>query len=169
MNCDRDTERELQPVPAATGPLRFQITMTSSSRLLSVVRAAISELAAIHGFDDRQCRRITLAIDEALSNVIRHSYQNRCDRQIELICQVRSNCLEFAFLDCGEPADPARFCAQPLDETGRGGRGTHIIRQVMDEVRYDRVPEGNRLRLKKYLPGAEALRAANESRRGEIG
>ena len=130
--------------------------MTSHSRLLSVVRGAISELAAIEGFDDRQCRCITLAVDEALSNVIRHSYRNRGDQEIELVCQVRSNCLEFTFVDRGEPADPARFCAQPLDETACGGRGTHIIRQVMDEVRYDRTPEGNRLCLKKYLPGAQA-------------
>ena len=158
MNCDRDTERELQPVPAATGPLRFQITMTSNSRLLSVVRAAISELAAIHGFDDRQCRRITLAIDEALSNVIRHAYGNRCDQEIELVCEARSNYLEFAFVDRGEPADPARFCAQPLDDKAGGGRGTHIIRQVMDEVRYERAPEGNRLCLKKYFPGAQGAR-----------
>lgn len=129
--------------------------MTSNCRLLSVVRAAISEFAAIQGFDDRQCRRITLAVDEALSNVIRHSYQNRCDQDVEVICEVRSNCLEVAFVDRGEPADPAKFCAQPLDETACGGRGTHIIRQVMDEVRYDRTPEGNRLCLKKYLPGAQ--------------
>ena len=155
INYDRDGERELQLVPAATGPLRFQITMTSNSRLLSVVRAAISELAAVQGFDDHQCRCITLAIDEALSNVIRHAYRNRCDQEIELICQVRSNCLEFAFIDRGEPADPARFCARPLDDKPGGGRGTHIIRQVMDEVRYERAPEGNRLCLKKYFPGVQ--------------
>jgi anti-sigma regulatory factor (Ser/Thr protein kinase) len=41
-----------------------------------------------------------------------------------------------------------------LDATALGGRGTHIIRQIMDEVCYDRVSERNRLRLKKCLPGA---------------
>jgi anti-sigma regulatory factor (Ser/Thr protein kinase) len=40
-----------------------------------------------------------------------------------------------------------------LDENALGGRGTHLIRQIMDEVSYERLPEGNRLRLKKYLPG----------------
>jgi len=129
--------------------------MASDPLLLSVVRSAVSELAAVWGFEDEQCRSITLAVDEALSNVIRHAYKNRCDQEIELNCQGHANWLEFSFVDRGEAADPSRFCAQPLDEVALGGRGTHLIRQIMDEVCYERLPEGNRLILKKYLPGVK--------------
>ncbi len=139
----------------AGGPPTFHIRMQSDCRLLSVVRSAVSELAAVWGFDNEQRRGITLAVDEALSNVIRHAYKNRCDREVEVSCQGHSEYLEFTFLDHGEAADPSRFCAQPLDEVALGGRGTHLIRQIMDEVCYERVAEGNRLRLKKYLPGAK--------------
>jgi hypothetical protein len=34
-----------------------------------------------------------------------------------------------------------------------GGFGTHIIRDVMDEVVYRTVDEGNELILTRYLPG----------------
>jgi anti-sigma regulatory factor (Ser/Thr protein kinase) len=87
---------------------------------------------------------------------MRHAYKNRCDQEIELSCQAHSGCLEFNFIDRGEPADRSRICAKPLDEVSPGGRGTHLIRQIMDEVCYDQVPEGNRLRLKKYLPGIKS-------------
>ena len=130
--------------------------MPSDPRLLSVVRSSVSELAALCGFEDEQCRSIALAVDEALSNVIRHSYKNRCDQEIELNCQEHGGSLEFSLIDRGEAADPSRFCAQPLDEIALGGRGTHLIRQIMDEVCYERLPEGNRLSLKKYLPGAKS-------------
>lgn len=156
MSCDKGSDPERVATPPARGPLKFRVRMASDPRLLPVVRSAVSELAGVCGFEDGQCRSITLAVDEALSNVIRHAYKNRCDQEIELNCQAQSDCLEFTFVDCGEAADPSRFCSQPLDESALGGRGTHLIRQIMDEVCYERLPEGNRLSLKKYLPGGKA-------------
>jgi len=156
MSCDKGSDPERVATPPARGPLKFRVRMASDPRLLPVVRSAVSELAGVCGFEDGQCRSITLAVDEALSNVIRHAYKNRCDQEIELNCQAQSDCLEFTFVDCGEAADPSRFCSQPLDESALGGRGTHLIRQIMDEVCYERLPEGNRLSLRKYLPGGKS-------------
>jgi serine/threonine-protein kinase RsbW len=154
MSCDESRMPEPLPVAAAIGPLKFQMKLASDPRLLPVVRGTVEQLAEALGFESSQCRRITLAVDEALSNVIRHAYKNECNHEIELNCQAQTDCLEFTFIDRGEPADPARICAQPLDEVALGGRGTHLIRQIMDEVSYDRVDDHNRLRLKKYMPGA---------------
>jgi anti-sigma regulatory factor (Ser/Thr protein kinase) len=153
MSCDEERPDELLQT-AARGPLKFQMRLASDPRLLTVVRSTVSELAAALGFEVAQCRSITLAVDEALSNVIRHAYRNECNHEIELNCEAQADCLEFTFIDHGEPADPARICAQPLDEVALGGRGTHLIRQIMDEVSYDRLSDQNRLRLKKYMPGA---------------
>jgi len=141
---------------AASGPLRFELRMASDPRLLSVVRTTVSEFAAVWGFEDDQGPCIALAVAEAMSNVIRHAYKNRFDREIELSCQAHADCLEFTFFDRGEPADLTKICAQSLDESALGGRGTHLIRQIMDEVCYERVSGGNRLRLKKYFPGARS-------------
>jgi serine/threonine-protein kinase RsbW len=154
MSCDQESLSDYSHMRVASGPLKFQMSLASDPRLLSVVRSAVSELAASLGFEDAQCRCITLAVHEALSNVIRHAYKNECNHEIELNCQAEVDCLEFTFIDRGEPADPARICAQPLDEVALGGRGTHLIRQIMDEVIYDRLDDHNRLRLKKYMPGA---------------
>lgn len=152
MSCDKKIAPDVLEAQARRGPLKFHMKLASDARLLSVVRSTVSEFAAVCGFDDRQCRCLTLAVDEALSNVIRHAYKNECGHDIELTCEARPDCLEFAFLDHGEPADPARFCARPLDEVALGGRGTQLIRQIMDEVCYERVLEGNRLCLRKRLP-----------------
>jgi anti-sigma regulatory factor (Ser/Thr protein kinase) len=153
MNREKSGIREHRTDSLASGPLEFRMKMASDPRLLSILRSTISELAAISGFEDDQCRAIALAVDEALCNVIRHAYGNRSDQEIELTCQAHSDSLEFTFTDHGEPADLSRLCAQALDDVSLGGRGTHLIRQIMDEVCYERVTEGNRLRLKKYLPG----------------
>ncbi|HEX5410785.1 MAG TPA: ATP-binding protein [Terriglobia bacterium] len=154
MSCDEGSPPRRIPVQSVNGPLRFEITLTSDPRLLGVVRSAVEQFAAALGMEDAQCRKITLAVDEALSNVMRHAYKNEGNHSIQLNCQAQADCLEFTFIDRGEPADPARICAQPLDEVALGGRGTHLIRQIMDEVSYERFPDHNRLRLKKSLPGA---------------
>ncbi|MDE3179420.1 MAG: ATP-binding protein [Acidobacteriota bacterium] len=166
MSLDQEPGPDLLPGQMTGGPLTIRMRMPSDPRLLPVVRNAISEFAAVCGFDKVQCRRIALAVDEALSNVIRHAYKNRCDCEVELDCQLQKDCLEVAFVDHGEPTDPSRLCPQPLDELALGGRGTHLIHQIMDEVCYERLGERNLLRLKKYLPAAnsKASRPADQVR-----
>jgi serine/threonine-protein kinase RsbW len=155
MSSDKESASDLLPAQGASGPVEFQMRMASDPRLLAVARSAVAELASAWGFEEEQCRSIALAIDEALSNVIRHAYKNRRDQEVELFCQARMDCLEFTFVDRGESADPAKFCGQPLDDVALGGRGTHLIRQIMDDVCYERLPDRNRLCLKKFLPGAK--------------
>jgi anti-sigma regulatory factor (Ser/Thr protein kinase) len=130
----------------------LKFLVPSEPRFLAVVRAAVGELGAVCGLSDRECRGITLAVDEALANVIRHAYHGDSGGTIEVNCRARDGQLEFTVLDQGEPPNPARLCPHPLDDVSLSGRGTHLIRMAMDEVCYERVPGGNQLRLSKRLP-----------------
>jgi len=123
----------------------------SETRFLPVVRAAVHELGRAYGFGETDCRMLALAVDEALANVIRHAYGGDPAGEVEVQCLARPDRLEFMLLDEGTPPDPSRLMA-PVDLMASGGRGTHIIRAVMDEVSYERAPRGNRLRLSKRLP-----------------
>ena len=126
--------------------------MPSNPRFLPIVRAAVGELGLAFGLPEESSHGVTLAVDEALANIIRHAYKNRYDRQIELNCQADIDQIEFTLLDQGEPPDPARICGQPLDDVSLSGRGTHLIKMMMDEVTYECVPGGNQLTLIKRLP-----------------
>jgi anti-sigma regulatory factor (Ser/Thr protein kinase) len=129
----------------------LRLGMPSDPRFLSFVRAAIDELSVIYGLTAEESIGVTLAIDEALANIIRHAYKNRHDQTIEFDCFVNEAQMEFTLLDHGEPPDLARICEQPLDEVALSGRGTHLIKAVMDEVSYTLVPRGNQLKLIKRL------------------
>jgi len=131
----------------------LRLALPSHPRFLPVVRAAVGELGAIYGLTNEECLAVTLAVDEALANVIRHAYGNRHDKEIEFECLVNEKQMEFTLLDQGEPPDLARICGQPLDEVALSGRGTHLIKAVMDEVCYEKVATGNQLKLVKRLPG----------------
>ena len=135
----------------------LRLCMPSDPRLLSIVRATVDELGGTYGLSKEECVGVTLAIDEAIANVIRHAYKSRYDQTIEFECLIHDQQLEFTLLDQGEPPDPARICAQPLDGIALSGRGTHLIKAVMDEVSYNRVPEGNQLKRIKRLHASKAL------------
>jgi anti-sigma regulatory factor (Ser/Thr protein kinase) len=131
--------------------------MPSNPRFLSIVRATVDELGGTYGLSKEECVGVTLAVDEAMANVIRHAYKSRYDQAIEFECSVNEQQMEFILLDQGEPPDPAKICAQPLDGMALSGRGTHLIKAVMDAVSYIQTPEGNQLKLVKRLHASKSL------------
>jgi anti-sigma regulatory factor (Ser/Thr protein kinase) len=135
----------------ASRPLEVTFVMCSHPCYLSVVRAAVGQLATVVGWDETESRAITLAVDEALANVIRHAYHGRADGSIELHCSVRADELQFRIQDTGDPPDPALICAREVGCDKIGGLGTHIIRDVMDSVSYQATPQGNRFTAAKRL------------------
>jgi anti-sigma regulatory factor (Ser/Thr protein kinase) len=132
-----------------TLPMRVTFVMSSHPCYLPVVRAAIGQLAAMVGWDESESRAITLAVDEALANVIRHAYHGRTDGRVELECRASGDELQFRIQDAGDPPDLTRICAREVGCDKIGGLGTHIIRDVMDTVSYKATPEGNQFTASK--------------------
>lgn len=130
---------------ATTAAYPVQVTFDLSSRTccLPVVRATVGQLAAMIGWNESDARAITLAVDEALANVIRHAYHGREDGRIELQCRAGQDELQFRIRDTGDAPDPARICAREVGCDKIGGLGTHIIRDVMDSVSYESGVDGN--------------------------
>ena len=131
--------------------LQMQFCIPSDPRYLPVIRGAIGPLAAAMGWDESECRAITLAVDEALTNIIRHAYHDRADGWIELECRESADGLEFTLSDKGDAPDRSQICAREMDCDQPGGLGTHIIRKVMDRVCYEKSAEGNRFVASKRL------------------
>lgn len=131
--------------------LHLKLMMPSDARYLPVVRGAVGPLASAMGWDESDCLAITLALDEALANIIRHAYHNCADGLIELECRESVNGLEITLLDHGDPPDGTKICARAMTCDQPGGLGTHIIKEVMDTVSYQATPAGNRFMATKRL------------------
>jgi anti-sigma regulatory factor (Ser/Thr protein kinase) len=136
----------------------LKLELRSHPNLLCVIRGALAPLMETLGFSGEHSRAIIRAVDEAVSNIMRHSYQGRPDQPIE-ICLNRlerptnggaEQGIEILIFDGGPAVDPTKLEARPLDEVRPGGLGLHIIRGSMDTVEYQREGQLNRLRLVKY-------------------
>jgi len=93
-----------------------------------------------------------MAVDEAAANIIRHSYGHRTDNELALTAQVFPDRLELVLEDQARRVEGSKCKPRALEDLRPGGLGTYFINCFMDEVAYEDVPKGNRLRLVKYFP-----------------
>ncbi len=135
----------------------MKLELASDPKLLGIARAAIEEMARCAGFSEDDSYAITLALCEALTNIIRHAYEGRTDQGIQLTFRCLGDRLEITLSDNGRGFDPEEVEIPPLGELRPGGWGRHIITQVMDEVQYERRQETNVLRMVKRLNRAERM------------
>ncbi len=133
------------------------MTITSNARSLPIVRSAVEKMASLEGFAADDAHELTLAIDEALANVIKHGYNGQPDQPISISLEpVRSADgragLSVAVRDRGRQVDPTTIKSRDLAEVRPGGLGVHIIQSVMDEYNYSCPPDGGMLlEMKKYV------------------
>lgn len=136
-------------------PPEMRLEMLSQPRLLAPARALLSSLAQRLGFPEAYCGQISLAIDEAVSNVIKHGYDRRPDQRIWISAwhiEGPRPGIRIEVDDLARQVDPESIRSRDLDDIRPGGLGVHIIREVMDECRYEKRPAGGmKLTMVKYV------------------
>ena len=145
------------------GNLLLKMELQSNPAMLCVVRGAVTRLTERLGFPEPECRAVVRAVDEALTNIIRHAYRGQTGRPIEASfrsIRVRRDgaqrpALEILLEDQGVKVDRAKLRGRRLEDVRPGGLGLHFIRQSMDTVEFRHRKGKNRLRLVKFLHAPE--------------
>ncbi|HZS49808.1 MAG TPA: ATP-binding protein [Bryobacterales bacterium] len=131
-------------------PHQIELKVSSDPRWLRLVRAMMQEVSRQAGFGDAERCDITIAVDEALSNVIKHSYKGDYGRPVWLTCATEGDRLSIEIRDVGDAPDPKRLEPLPPEQVRPGGRGIFLMRSTMDEVQFERNGDTNLVRLSKY-------------------
>lgn len=130
----------------------LNVQMSGCRDCIHVLRSVVEVIANRIGLDALQANRVTLAVDEMYANIIRHSYHDELglvefeakaidtgDEKMGLI---------FVFRDYAEPLSDTAFCSekseQEIHDIKVGGLGMHLICSVMDMVKHEPMPDGNR-------------------------
>lgn len=119
---------------------------------ISLLPAFVEEAASGTGLEPD---KLNLALEEAVANVILYAYPEGTDGEIILDLAPVKGALTFTITDSGKPFDPTAKedvdVNAGVEERPVGGLGIHLVRQIMDEVRYERRAGKNVLILtKKY-------------------
>ena len=139
-------------------PVHVRISSTPAH--LPVVRAAIEKMCEQLGFDAETAGNVVLSVDEALTNVIRHAYEDDPSQPIEIALapfdspNVRG--LRIQLRDYGKQVDPAKIKSRDLADVRPGGLGVHIMNECMDSVEFTAAEGGGTLlTLIKNLPSEQ--------------
>ena len=144
--------------PISPPPLRLKIT--SDPATLASTRRAVEMFAAQCGFDETARGEIGLVINEALANVMRHAYQGATDQPIELSAQKTDDGISLSLRDWGLGVNPFELPAKKHDPMKPGGVGLICMRQMMDDIQFQKQADGmlltmTRSRIRRKPQGAK--------------
>ncbi len=139
--------------PAADTEEVLRLTVPARADRLRLVRSALTAMATEVGCCDAVARDLVLAVDEACQNVIRHAYGDDPSGRIIVIVRREGDNLVVLLRDFAEPVDVEKIRPRDLGDVRPGGLGTHLMREVLDEVAFLPTPAdgGNLLRMVKRI------------------
>lgn len=98
---------------------------------------------------------LNLVLEEAVVNVINYAYPKEEHEFIYLSSKMVDGSVVFILTDTGKEFDPTMTPDADItlsaDEREIGGLGIFLIRQIMNEVRYERIEGKNVLTLSKKI------------------
>jgi serine/threonine-protein kinase RsbW len=118
----------------------------TSSYLPDLRRSAARTLEDV---DERVLADVLLALDEAVSNAIRHGSGG--GEPVEVSVERDGEWVELSVRDGGPTPRLPRLPAEPPPVYQTGGRGLWLILQLVDEVRLQRIGDGIRLTMRRRV------------------
>lgn len=142
---------------------RKTICIPNETSYLASVREIVHEAVAESGFPEAQLNRLTLAVDESVTNIMEHAYEDDLEGELEIEIVIEAGPTEFVacLRDRGRSFDPTEVPAPDLkahvSEGRKHGLGIYLVRQIVDEFSYTAGADGiNELRLVKRAKPAGA-------------
>ena len=136
-------------------PCSHRLLLKNSVDQISLLPAFVQEAVKASKLNSELEGSLNLALEEAVTNVVLYAYPEGTEGDVIVDAAVTDKALTFTITDTGKPFDPT---ARPdvdinagVEDRPIGGLGIHLVRQIMDDVRYERRGNKNVLIItKKY-------------------
>lgn len=131
----------------------LELTVRNDLADLPAIRDAWDRFGAEQQVPKRVVIDLQVVLDELASNIIKYAWPEGGFHNFMVRLAVGDGAVEVEVIDDGRPYDPreapppvqvAPGCTPPL-----GGRGIHLVRQLVDRFDYERTGPENRVRLTK--------------------
>jgi serine/threonine-protein kinase RsbW len=123
------------------------LTLPPTSSALPDLRRSVAK--TLGEVDEEVVADVLLALDEAVSNAIRHGSAG--GEQVLVTVESDAEWVEMTVRDGGPTPRLPRLPAEPPPGLQTGGRGLWLILQLVDEVRLQRIEDGTRLTMRRRV------------------
>ena len=136
-------------------PSSQRLVLHNSIDQVSLLPAFVEDAVKASKLEPETADSLNLALEEAVVNVINYAYPEGTVGEVIIDAATTDTALTFTITDSGKPFDPTAReevdINASVEERPVGGLGIHLVRRIMDDVRYERRGEKNVLILtKKY-------------------
>ena len=104
---------------------------------LKNIRSMLVDFLNNHKLPLKEIKEIELGTDEAVTNIIKHSYKEENKKNIiEVELEFSENKVIIHLYDNGTPVNEEKIKPRELSDVKPGGLGTYFINKIMDEVKW---------------------------------
>ncbi len=134
---------------------RLSVRLVNDLAEITRMAGIVEDFCARQGISSVSALKVTLALEEVLTNTISYGFADggRHEIALEVACEEGELVIEIA--DEGKAFDPLQAPppdrASPLEARPIGGLGVYLARTMMDTVEYRREGGRNHLRLRKRI------------------
>ena len=129
----------------------MNLTLPPTSSSLPDLRRSVAQ--TLGDLNQEVVDDVLLALDEAVSNAIRHG--SRGGEQVQVTVESDDEWVEMTVRDGGPTPRLPHLPAGPPPVLQTGGRGLWLILQLVDEVRLQRIEDGTRLTMRRRVTSSE--------------
>ena len=124
----------------AAAPETFRLSIPSQTRYLNLVTGLAKRASLVAGMDDATAAKVSIAVDEAVTNVIIHAYHGEANHQVDIELRFLAGALEIRIWNTGAGIkdddvvlpDPKEYVKHPR----KGGLGLLLMSRFMDEIHF---------------------------------
>ena len=138
-----------------TESMEKSIVLANDISEISRLNMFIEEIAEEFSLAPDVTFNLNLVLEEAVVNIINYAYPKEEHEKIYLSARLHNGSIVLVLTDTGKEFDPTMAPEADItlsaDERKIGGLGIFLIRQIMNEVKYERIEGKNILTLEKKL------------------
>ena len=134
---------------------KYSFELKSDLSELKTLYQHLNKFGHVTGLSEACITDVNICLDELFTNIASYGFVDDLEHIIRFTFHLNDNVLTLNIEDDGIAFNPLKKenpeIPADLIDVKIGGLGIHIVRKLMDDIRYERKQGSNKLTLKKFI------------------
>ena len=134
---------------------KYSFELKSDLSELKTLCQHLNKFGKVSGLSEAFITDINICLDELFTNIVSYGFEDDLELLIRFTINLDNKVLTLTIEDEGIPFNPLEKkdpeIPADLIDIRIGGLGIHIVRKLMDDIRYKRERVKNKITLKKFI------------------